>query len=163
MRSDTISFIGSIFEKKRRGFEAFVCLLIISGHMAIRGISGIDIKLSFSFETPFSIILRKITESVAALIFNCFYVLLFYTFDMKFYFLKIIQNYFKGKEYYRDFSYRLKFKHFPDHFVSGCQRQMFHFMAILTVNSSPIRFTEKYCDRQCGRNEHKTKKIHEHC
>ncbi len=60
-----ISLTGRIFDMKRSGFELLVYLLIIRGHMAISGISGMDIRLSFSLDTPFSIIFKEITESVA--------------------------------------------------------------------------------------------------
>jgi len=73
MRRAIISLIGNILENNRSGVGLLVYLLTIIGHIAIRGIRGIDIKLRFSLETPFSINFKNTTESVANAIYLNFF------------------------------------------------------------------------------------------
>lgn len=60
---------GMALMYKRSGFD-FVNLLIRTGKNMLTGARGILSKLSFSFDTPCSIIFRKFTLSVAKPIFK---------------------------------------------------------------------------------------------
>jgi len=67
-----MSLTGRIFEKNKSGFGLAVYFLTMRGHRAIRGVRSIEIRLSFSLDTPLSINFRNTTESVANAILFCF-------------------------------------------------------------------------------------------
>jgi len=69
-----MSLTGRIFEKNKSGFGLAVYFRTMRGHRAIRGVRNIEIRLSFSLDTPLSINFRRTTESVA----NAIYVLVLF-------------------------------------------------------------------------------------
>ncbi len=59
-----MSLTGRIFEKNKSGFGLAVYFLTMRGYRAIRGVRSIEVRVSFSLDSPLSINFRNTTVSV---------------------------------------------------------------------------------------------------